>query len=146
MAVAAEIEIELPVSESRALTELVVRTCTKTLELHGEGDPDIACVIADSDRLHNLNKRFRNVDKPTDVLAFPAGEGAGGDIAIALDIATKHAEEAGWSREREVAYLIAHATLHLLGHDHDDDDAYCLMRLAEEEVLEALGYRRTEEY
>lgn len=146
MTVAVEIEFDLPVDERLTLAELVRMTCAKTVELHGEGDPEIACVIADAGRLHDLNKRFRDVDRPTDVLAFPSGEGADGDIAIALDIATAHAEEAGWSREREVAYLAAHATLHLLGHDHDDDDAYRRMRMAEEEVLEGLGYRRTADY
>lgn len=141
-----EIEIDLSAEEARALTKLVENTCAKTVGLHGEGDPEMACVIVDADRLHDLNKRFREVDKPTDVLAFPDGEGAGGDIVIALDIASVHAQEAGWSREREVAYLVAHATLHLLGHDHDDDAAYRRMRLAEEQVLEALGYRRTEDH
>lgn len=146
MAVTVEIEIDLPEDERDALAELVRVTCAKTVELHGRGEPEIAAVIADSRRLHELNRRFRDVDRPTDVLAFPSGEGSDGDIAIALDIATRHAGEAGWSREREVAYLAAHATLHLLGHDHDDDAAYRRMRLAEEAVLEGLGYRRTEEY
>ena len=140
-----EIEVELPPEEARALTEMIVRTCAKTVALHGEGHPRIACVIGDADRLRDLNRRYRDVDRPTDVLAFPGGEGAGGDIAIALDIATAHAQEAGWSREREVAYLVAHATLHLLGHHHEDDAAYRRMRLAEEAVLEGLGYQRTEE-
>ena len=146
MAVAVEIEIDLPAGEARALTELVGRVCMKTVDLHGEDDLEIACVIGNADRLHDLNRRFRGVDRPTDVLAFPGGGGDGGDIAIALDIATAHAAEAGWPRDREVAYLVAHATLHLLGHGHDDDAAYRRMRLAEEEILESLGYRRTEDY
>ncbi len=145
MAVTVEIEVGLPEDVGEALAEVVRTTAAKTADLHGAGDPEIVVVVADAGRLHELNRRFRDVDRPTDVLAFPNDDG-GGDVAIALDIATEHAREAGWSREREVAYLTAHAVLHLLGHHHDDDAAYRKMRGAEEEVLEMLGYRRTEEF
>jgi probable rRNA maturation factor len=145
MAVTVEIEVDLPADVGAALAAVVRTTAAKTVEMHGAGDPEIAVLIADAGRLHGLNRKFREVDRPTDVLAFPNDNG-GGDVAMAVDIATAHAEEAGWSREREVAYLTAHAVLHLLGHDHDDDAAYRKMRGAEEQVLEALGYRRTEEY
>jgi probable rRNA maturation factor len=145
MAVTVEIEVDLPEEEAAALAEVVRTTAAKTVDMHVGGDPEIAVVVADASRLHDLNRRFRDVDRPTDVLAFP-NDGGGGDVALALDIATEHAREAGWSREREVAYLTAHAVLHLLGHDHDDDAAYRKMRGAEEEVLEELGYRRTEEF
>ena len=145
MAVTVEIEVDLPADAGAALAAVVLTTANKTVELNGAGDPEIAVVLADAGRLHELNRRFREVDRPTDVLAFPNDDGDS-DVAIALDIATEHACEAGWSREREVAYLTAHAVLHLLGHVHDDDAAYRRMRGAEEQVLEALGYRRTEEF
>lgn len=140
MTVVVDITIELAEEESNKLAILVQTSCEKTMDLHGAGPVEIACIIADSARLQDLNKKFRNMDMPTDVLAFPGNEKNRGDIAIALDIAAKHAEEAGWPVEREVAYLVTHATLHLLGYHHDNDNAYRHMRWAEDEVLKCLGY------
>lgn len=140
MTVVVDITIELPEDESNKLATIVRTSCEKTIRLHSTSPVEIACIIADSARLQDLNKTFRDIDMPTDVLAFPSNGENRGDIAIALDIATKHAQEAGWPIEHEVAYLVSHATLHILGYHHDNDKAYCHMRLAEDEVLKCLGY------
>ena len=140
MTVVVDITIELAENESNKLAILVQTSCEQTINLHGTDPVEIACIIADSDRLQYLNKKFRNMDMPTDVLAFPNSKKNRGDIAIALDIATRHAQEAGWPVEREVAYLATHATLHILGYHHDNDKAYCHMRWSEDEVLKCLGY------
>lgn len=89
----------------------------------GEHDATIAFV---SDRqIKDLNKRYRNFEKPTDVLSFPAEDETGanlGDIAISLERAEVQAQENGLTLENEIAQLILHGLLHLCGYDHETDD------------------------
>ena len=88
-----------------------------------EHDATIAFV---SDRqIKGLNKRYRDFDKPTDVLSFPAEDESGanlGDIAISLERAEVQAHENGLTLDNEVAQLILHGLLHLCGYDHESDD------------------------
>lgn len=88
-----------------------------------EHDATIAFV---SDRqIKDLNKRYRDFDKPTDVLSFPAEDETGanlGDIAISLERAEVQAHENGLNLDNEVAQLILHGLLHLCGYDHETDD------------------------
>ena len=90
-----------------------------------EHDATIAFV---SDRqIKDLNKRYRDFDKPTDVLSFPAEDEAGinlGDIAISLERAEVQAHENGLTLDNEVAQLILHGLLHLCGYDHETDDGH----------------------
>lgn len=82
-----------------------------------------------SDRqIKDLNKRFRGIDKATDVLSFPAGDEPKtastnlGDIAISLERAAAQARENRLALEAEIAQLILHGLLHLCGYDHETDD------------------------
>lgn len=99
--------------------------------------------------MRRLNRQFRAIDCETDVLAFPRDQSSpGGDIAIAIDHARAAARRDGSTVEAEVAYLAAHAALHLLGHDHHSDDDYERMRDEEDGVLAMIGVanpRRFEE-
>ena len=81
-----------------------------------------------SDRqIRELNRRFRGIDKATDVLSFPAGDETGGvagnlgDIAISLERATIQAKENSLTLDEEIAQLILHGLLHLCGYDHETD-------------------------
>ncbi len=121
--------------------------------LDHEGFPynaDVSVIFADNEYIHALNKEFRNVDKPTDVLSFPMFDGefpsdecipsaSLGDIVISLERAAEQARELGHSVLREVAFLAIHSTLHLLGYDHErseeDDEAQCT---AQREIVELL--------
>ena len=90
--------------------------------------------------MRKMNREFRDIDRETDVLAFPREEGhPGGDIAIAVDHARMNAEAAGVSVHEEVSYLAAHAALHLLGYDHENDADYRRMRAAEDRALTIMG-------
>ena len=98
-----------------------------------------------------LNRDYRNVDAPTDVLSFALNEGEEdipeeetelGDIVINLDRAIQQAKEFGHSTEREVAYLSVHGFLHILGYDHYDPEEKKAMRKAEEDILSACGITR----
>ena len=112
----------------------------------------VVVLYADDTTLHDLNRRFRGQDKPTDVLSFEGevGEASSpacaishvGDIALSVERARRQAEEYGHSFQREVAYLLTHGTLHLLGFDHEDDAEQRRMRAAEERALGSLGLVR----
>jgi probable rRNA maturation factor len=75
--------------------------------------------------IRQLNRQFRNVDKATDVLSFPADDNDKlnlGDIAISVESAARQAEENGLTFDQEVAQLILHGLLHLSGYDHETDN------------------------
>ncbi|MFZ0062159.1 MAG: rRNA maturation RNase YbeY [Pyrinomonadaceae bacterium] len=89
---------------------------------------DEATIAFVSDRqIRELNRRFRGIDKATDVLSFPAGDETGGvagnlgDIAISLERATIQAKENSITLDEEIAQLILHGLLHLCGYDHETD-------------------------
>lgn len=112
---------------------------------------EISVLICDAPVIHELNKTYRNVDAPTDVLSFalnegeddvPEEEGELGDIVINLDRAEEQAKEFGHSKERETAYLAVHGFLHILGYDHYEPEEKKAMRAAEEAILSACGLER----
>ncbi|KGF04367.1 rRNA maturation RNase YbeY [Anaerococcus lactolyticus] len=110
---------------------------------------EVSLSIVDMETIHRLNKEYRDVDRPTDVLSFPMDEEGYdndgnplfllGDIVICLDVAENQAKDFGHSLEREMMYLICHSTLHLLGYDHIEEDDKVEMRAKEKEVMKNLG-------
>ena len=110
---------------------------------------EVSLSIVDMETIHRLNKEYRDVDRPTDVLSFPMDEEGYdnegnpifllGDIVICLDVAENQAKDFGHSLEREMMYLICHSTLHLLGYDHIEEDDKLEMRTREKEVMKNLG-------
>ena len=114
---------------------------------------EISVTFVDMEEIHELNKEYRDVDRPTDVLSFPqfydleeeipeVGEICLGDVVICRDKAAEQAEEFGHSFEREIIYLFVHSVLHLLGYDHMEDDEKACMRAREEQIMEHLGVLR----
>lgn len=134
---------------------LIRRTILETLDYEGmENDVEVSVTFVDDNGIQELNKKFRNMDKPTDVLSFPLLDYEGeseepffdelchnlGDIVISLERAMAQANEFGHSFEREVAFLTAHSMLHLLGYDHElseEDDAD--MRRRQNDIMARLG-------
>jgi probable rRNA maturation factor len=112
---------------------------------------EITVVISGDSTLQDLNRRFRGVDRPTDVLAFPndsrgpfAGGGPNfprylGDIVISLDRAQEQAESVGGTLNQELQLLIVHGTLHLLGYDHVEPKEKAQMWEIQRAILELLG-------
>ncbi len=137
------------------LQMLIRRTILETLDYEGmENDVEVSVTFVDDEGIRTLNKKFRNMDKPTDVLSFPLLDYEGeseepffdelchnlGDIVISLERAIAQANEFGHSFEREVAFLTAHSMLHLLGYDHElseEDDAD--MRKRQNDIMDRLG-------
>ena len=134
---------------------LIRHTIIETLDYEGmENDAEVSVTFVDDEGIRELNKKFRGMDKPTDVLSFPLLDYEGeseepffdelchnlGDIVISLERAMAQANEFGHSFEREVAFLTAHSMLHLLGYDHEiseEDDAD--MRKRQSDIIERLG-------
>ncbi len=139
---------------------LVRRCCHAVLVQEGfEGSAEISVTFVDDERIKELNKTHRNIDKATDVLSFPLGEngvydenpdtGAKmlGDIVISLERAVAQAKEYGHPLQREVAFLTVHSMLHLLGYDHVNGGLEAVhMREKEETVLTQLGLKRNGSY
>lgn len=102
--------------------------------------------------IHKLNIEHRGKDAATDVLSFPLEDAAFvlppgeprtlGDVVVSWPRAVAQAEEYGHSLERELAYLVAHGVLHVLGYDHEVESEQHVMRQKEEEALEPLGFTR----
>ena len=114
---------------------------------------EVSVTFTDNEGIHALNREYRNVDRPTDVLSFPLSDGEDydtdgdavllGDIVISLERAQTQAEEYGHSFEREVAFLTVHSMLHLLGYDHEtspEDERDMFAR--QDEILISAGMTR----
>ena len=110
---------------------------------------EISVTYTDSVNIHRLNKEYRGVDRPTDVLSFPLldvlpersdATVALGDIVISTEQAKKQAEEYGHSLKREVCFLAVHSVLHLLGYDHEtSEEDEKVMFSKQREILEIAG-------
>jgi len=86
-------------------------------------DGEVTVLLASSEEIRDLNRRFRHKDKTTDVLSFPSEHDAlSGDIAISADIARENGETLGHGALTEVKVLILHGMLHLAGYDHESDN------------------------
>ena len=100
----------------------------KTVRLRGEVNVQLTTDAA----IRKLNRQFRGIDKPTDVLAFPAEPDAGkqlaGEIAISAEIASHNAHALGHSPAEEVKILVLHGVLHLRGYDHQCDNGQMARR------------------
>ena len=128
---------------TKSILKYITRGCKAAVRRSnvGQDDRDIefAYLLTTAPRIRRLNHQYRSVDSETDVLAFPRGDvGAGGDIAIALDFAQTTASKNGATVEAEITYLAIHAALHLLGHDHYDDEEHQRMQNEEETILAEL--------
>jgi probable rRNA maturation factor len=89
----------------------------------GSSDSSVTIAFVSDSKIRSLNHQFRGINKPTDVLSFPADpdEGQLGDIAISVETAARQAKENGLTLNEEIAQLILHGLLHLSGYDHETD-------------------------
>ena len=122
-------------------------------------------LLTDNETIHGINKEYRQVDRPTDVLSFPmldyqtpgdfshaeddmdafhpeTGELILGNIILSVDKIKEQARAYGHSERRELAFLVAHSMLHLMGYDHMVDDERLEMERRQREILEELQITR----
>ena len=145
--------------EKRAFIRKVIRTA---LAAEGVTFPcEIDVLLTHDAGIHQINRDMRQVDRATDVLSFPefdltpgqlpgeedADPGTGlvplGDMVISMEHVTAQAKEYGHSNRRELAYLVVHSVLHLLGYDHlDEGSMKAQMRGREEAIMTELGLTR----
>lgn len=128
-------------------------------------EAEISLTLTDNQGIHEINKEFREIDRPTDVLSFPmvdydepgdfdflesadeyfnpeTGELMLGDIVISLDKVEEQAEAYGHTVLREYAFLIAHSMLHLMGYDHMEEEEAKVMEAKQKEILDILSIGR----
>ena len=137
------------------LKMLVRAAVAATLDYEQYNNPvEVSVTFTDNKKIRELNRKFRGIDRATDVLSFPLFDYEGkseeppvdelvgmlGDIVISLEQAAKQAEKYNHSFEREAAFLCVHSMLHLLGYDHetskeDEED----MRRRQSEILAGMG-------
>lgn len=158
------IEVEVQVAEqleAEVDVGLIERAARAVLEAEAIAGPvQVSVLVTDDAALHELNRDYRGVDAPTDVLSFgaepdeadvmhpafvrPPGEPRYlGDIAISFERVVAQAADYGHAPARELAYLTAHGVLHLLGYDHErGPEEAVAMRAREEAAMERLGLSR----
>ena len=116
-------------------------------------DPIVSVTFVDNKYIHKINKKYRGIDRPTDVISFAFIDGQGnydkilsssgvvvlGDIYISIDKAKEQAEEYGHSLHRELSFLFVHGLLHLLGYDHMKEEDEKIMFRLQDEILSAKG-------
>lgn len=143
----------------RYAERLVKKSIRTALRLEGVSVPcEVNVLFTDDKGIQELNREMRDVDKPTDVLSFPAfaftpedfdptdgetdpesGNLPLGDMALNLDRIKKQGEEYGTGEKRETAYLTVHSILHLLGYDHTDEgEQKKQMRRREDEIMKEM--------
>lgn len=145
---------------SASLQEQMVRCLQKAAELEEIAGEVVVTLVTD-ERIHELNRDYRGVDRPTDVLSFAMNESGEeepeifleeeeldeypnmlGDIIISVPKAIAQANDYGHSFEREICFLAVHGFLHLLGYDHGSEEEEKAMFSRQEEVLQAIGLTR----
>jgi probable rRNA maturation factor len=144
--------------EWAALAERVLPQALTWLTARGQAPArcEVSVALVGEDRIHELNRQYRGIDAPTDVLSFSQLDGAGpappdlpadylvplGDIVVSVPRMRAQAVDYGHSEARELAFLLVHGLLHLLGYDHETPDDARIMRAAEEDILAAAGLSR----
>lgn len=153
---------EYEIQES--LITLLESALQKAGEAEGVMDGEVALTFVDDEQIHELNRDYRGIDRPTDVLSFAMNDTIDdeleivyaleegeemeevpevlGDIIISIPRAKLQSEEFGHSLEREIGFLFVHGFLHLLGYDHQDQAAEDEMIGKQEAVLVQVGLNR----
>lgn len=148
----------------RELAESVVSFCLTHENFPYEAEVNLT--LTDNEGIHELNREYREIDRPTDVLSFPmlsyeqpgdfsflseesdddfnpdSGEVMLGDIVISVEKVLEQAESYGHSPRREFAFLIVHSMLHLFGYDHIEPEDAAVMEPKQREILEEMQISR----
>ena len=133
------------IPDAGSIREGVERAVSET---HPGRDVDVSVRIVDEHEMRALNRDYRDQDKPTNVLAFPAGD-AGfvppgenpllGDIVVCAGVVAREADEQGKPLDHHWGHMLVHGTLHLLGHDHLSDEDAEAMEALERRILASFG-------
>ena len=145
------IEVITEISHDVPDLDSILTNAAEAALAYEEAEGDITILVVDDAMIHAMNRDYRNVDRPTDVLSFPAAEGEEllsipdaflGDIAISLPRAREQAAEYGHSLLRELTFLAVHGSLHLMGYDHMTDEDRAEMFGRQDRILEKMRITR----
>ena len=156
--------MEIIVNDESAVTEQMMDKLKEAASACTQLDVEISLSFVSLEEIHELNREYRGVDRPTDVLSFPMFDDMDeleavcaaaddepeedrqpvplGDVVICMDKIEEQAKEFGHTKERETVYLFTHSVLHLLGYDHETEEDKREMRAREEEIMDAIGLGR----
>jgi probable rRNA maturation factor len=135
--------------EAEAVIQRAIAAAAETVDAD-VGDAELAVMLTDDSGIRTLNSNWRGIDKPTNVLSFPALQPTAarrpedaprmlGDIAIAYQTMRKEADDEGKPFDHHLSHLAVHGFLHLIGYDHERDDQAEAMEALEREILAQLG-------
>jgi len=143
------IEIQRASDGPAPADSLLVGWAERALQATGR-DGDITLRLVDASESQTLNRAYRDKNKPTNVLSFPFEMPEGlpadamspllGDIIVCAGVVAQEAAEQGKALDAHWAHMIIHGVLHLLGHDHQDDDEAAQMEALETTILHGLGF------
>ncbi len=137
----------------KEIGQSVKAAAMKVGELYGLDNAEVSVTLTDNEHIHTINKKYRNIDRPTDVISFALNESDEpkiadekvnvlGDVIISVERAKEQATEYGHSLKREVSFLMVHGMLHLLGYDHIEEADRIEMEKEQRYVMEKLGVPR----
>ena len=138
-------EFEFTFKEEKIVKKIVKRIC-KVEKVKGKHV--VSIIIVDNQKIHEINKQYRNIDRPTDVISFAAIDGEEtlpeemGDIFISYEKIIEQAKEYEHSILREFAFLVTHGMYHLLGYDHMNQEDEKIMFAKQEKILDILKIGR----
>lgn len=131
--------------------KIIIEACQ---QLNIDDDLELSVIFVDDDRIHEINREYRNIDRSTDVISFALEDNEQyymegmprslGDIFISVDHAKKQAHDYGHSFYREMCFLFTHGLLHLLGYDHMEKEDEIEMFKIQDDILSALKIEREE--
>lgn len=143
-----DVQVASEAADIPAAAEIRDRVTRAVRAIDPDRDVEVSVRIVDETEMRNLNRDYRGKDRPTNVLAFPAGD-AGfvppgetpllGDIVVCAGVVAREAAEQGKLPGNHWSHMLVHGTLHLLGHDHADDDEARAMEALERRILAELG-------
>ena len=131
---------------SRVDTAKLRSLARRVLHAAGHARSELSLSLVDDEEMAELNRRYRGIDRPTDVLSFSLVEGEAaehrgkllGDVVIGVEMAERQARVGHRGFDQEVARLLIHGLLHLLGHDHEEPSAAKAMRAEERRIRRSL--------
>ena len=126
----------------RSVIKSIIKSAYKHLSLKEK--MTVSVILVGDDEIRELNRAYRKIDLPTDVLSFP-DDGPGvevGDIFVSLDKVRSQAKEYGHSEERELAFLTLHGFLHCLGYDHENNEDELEMFSLQKDIIESTKFKK----
>jgi probable rRNA maturation factor len=135
--------------QAEAVIQRAIAAAAETVD-DDVADAEVAVMLTDDSGIHTLNSNWRGIDKPTNVLSFPALQPTGsrddddaprmlGDIAIAYETTRREADDEQKPFDHHLSHLAVHGFLHLVGYDHETDEEAETMESLEQAILAQLG-------